>query len=249
MALKCNVKWPPIKDLWSWLLAAWVGNWVPRQKAQAETDPGGTEGAESANVGFKTFLEHHPYSKSCCAGGGGSCCAWRQAPAHGTGSLRVQLRLENPVFRETKSCICGWQWLTDCSCPADCWTRQGLRSLDTHRKKGLPHDSWTQQELWPEAPSLLQQHNLADPWRDAVLQTWQVLLFGASLLCGGSCEVITAIFNGANTRASPSSGIPIFKIRKTMKVKWHLSPLKTEKVFVSLPASSKCQLKSCLHAR
>lgn len=63
----------------------------------------------------------------------------------------------------------------------------------------------------------------------------QVLLFGAGLLFGGSCEVITDIFNRANTRASPSSAIPVFKIRKRMKAKWHLSPLKTESLHI--PAS------------
>lgn len=75
-----------------------------------------------------------------------------------TGSLCVQHRLENPILRETKSHISGWQWLMDCNCLAEHWAKQGLMgSPDTCRKKGLPHNSWTQRELWPYPPSLSQK--------------------------------------------------------------------------------------------
>lgn len=60
-----------------------------------------------------------------------------------------------PVYRETKSCI---SWLAE---------TDGLQ--DTWRKKGLPHNSWALQQLWPKAPSLSQKQDIADPWRDAVL--------------------------------------------------------------------------------
>lgn len=55
---KWDVKWPPIKDICSWLQAAWLGNWVPWEKAQAETGTGGTEGTESVGGGLRTCLEH-----------------------------------------------------------------------------------------------------------------------------------------------------------------------------------------------
>lgn len=197
---KCNVTWTPIKDTCSWLLEAWEGNWLPRGKAQAATDAEVTEGTKCVDVAFSICLVQCSYWQSGYVGGGGSCCSWRQVPARGTGSLRVQLRLENPVFRETKSCISGWQQLTDCSCPAKCQTQQELRSLNT-------------QKIFLITPELSRRFDLRLPishnsrmlLTHGKMLSWglerQAERFGASLLFDGSCEAITAPCNGANACA------------------------------------------------
>lgn len=162
---KCNVKWPPTKGMCSWRLGGELG---AKKKAQAETDIGGMERTENIDGGFKCA-----FCCSCYVGDGRSCSTCGQAPVCGTGGLAVWLRLQYPVVRETKSCIFGWQQLMDCSCWDKHSIQQGLRNLNTCKKRGLPHNCWTQQELWSTAPSLSQEQDIADPCRDAVLQTWE----------------------------------------------------------------------------
>lgn len=154
---KCNVEWPPIKGMCSWLLG---GEQSAKKKARVETDTGGRERTENMDGGFQ-----HAYCCSCCVGGR-SCSACRQASAWGTGSLAAQLRLQcHLAGRQNLASLPGSNWWIVVA-----WISTEFSRVCGRRKKGLPPNSWPQQELWPKAPSLSQEQDIADPWRDDVLQ-------------------------------------------------------------------------------
>lgn len=201
--------------------------------------------------GFEDVLgAQRCYSRSCRAGGGGSRCARRRAPAHGTGGRRVQLRLENPIFGETKSCISGCQWLMDCSCPAKRWTQQGLRSLSTHKKKVFL--------ITPELSTSFDTRLLFAtpagccwPRGRCCPADMRGRLSSLELIC---CLVVSAKilqpFSRQLMLVPPPQWYPCFQNKKKNESK--MASLSTEgrkPVFISLPTSNNCQLRSCRHVR
>lgn len=193
---KCNVKWPPTKGMCSWRLGGELG---AKRKAQAETDIGGMERTENIDGGFKCA-----FCCSCYVGDGRSCSTCRQAPVCGTGGLAVWLRLQYPVVRETKSCIFGWQQLMDCSCWDKHSIQQGLRNLNTCKKRGFLIIAELSRSFDPRLPVCHRSRILLTHAEMLFCRhERQVEIFGTNLLFGDFYKATAATFNGANSHVCP----------------------------------------------
>lgn len=248
-----NVKWPPVKAICSRLLAAWVGNWMPRQKAQAGTDTGGAEGTENVEM----WVSGRAWSSTLTD----APAVWAVVgPAVPGGKFL-------PLGQAASGFSWGWKtpfsWRKYLASLAGSDWRVAVTRLNAELSGGWGASTLTEKMIFPVTPELSRRLDLRLPvcHNSRMLQTHgetlscrcetQVELLGVDLLFGGACKAITAIFNGANAPlVSAPQWCPCFQNKKKKESK--MASLSTEgrkTVFVPLPASSNCQLRSRLCVR